>query len=203
MLKTITAGLLALLAWSMTPAHAATIDYKKFEDCNHEDGCYFIYIMGDIERGDGKKFADLIASTGNKVNTVLLDSPGGSFEDGMAIAKLVRERNFATSVRPDRECTSMCAIIWIAGNKRYYASKAKIGFHSMSWWPVDQQGNITKNGKGRTWNAGNALVGAFFSQLGLNDQAIMALTDADFSNMFWLNTKNLKELGITAQRFDG
>jgi hypothetical protein len=202
MLKTITAGLLALLAWSMTPAHAATIDYKKFTgEC--KDPCYFIYIDGDIERGDGQKFTDLVVSTTGNVGTVVLNSPGGAFKDGMVIAKLVHERNFATYVKSSAGCTSMCAIIWLAGDKRYYGGKAKIGFHSMSLRPLDKQGNVLKNSKGQTWNGGNALVGAFYNQLGLSDEAIMTLTDADYTSIFWLNTKNIQELGITAERFDG
>jgi hypothetical protein len=199
MLKTITAGLLALLAWSMTAAHAADIGSKKFADCDEsKEACYFIHIWGWIQDGDAKKFTDLVVSTTGKVGTILLDSPGGSFEDGMAIAKLVRERNFITSVRKDWECTSMCAIIWIAGSKRYYGGKTKIGFHSIASVPVDKQGSPIKGGKRVPFNGGNALVGAFFYKLGLNEKAIEVLTDAAPTSMYYLTTKRLEELGIKA-----
>jgi hypothetical protein len=198
MLKTITAGLLALLAWSMTPAHAADIGVKKFNDCNEMTNCSFIYVWGWIEDGDGKKFADLVANNTGQVKAVLLDSPGGSFEDGMVMAKLVREHKFYTSVRKDWLCTSMCAIIWIAGSDRYYGGKTKIGFHSIANVQVDKQGSPIKGGKKTPFNGGNALVGAFFYQLGLSEKAIETLTDADPTSIFWLNTKRLEELGIKA-----
>src|SRR6516165_9207030 len=98
MLKTITAGLLALCA-AMTPAHAADIGVNKFKDSENS----FVYIWGTIEEGDGKKFADLVANNVT-VKAVLLDSPGGSFEDGMVSAKLVDERKFYTSVRQEWVC---------------------------------------------------------------------------------------------------
>jgi hypothetical protein len=193
MLKTITAGLLALLAWSMTPARAADIGVGKFKDSENS----YIHIWGWINKGDGKKFADLVASDAS-IKAVLLDSSGGSFEDGMVIAKLVHERKFYTSVRKDWECVSMCAIIWIAGRDRYYGAKTKIGFHSIASVPVDKQGSPVQGGTRRPFNGGNALVGAFFYQLGLSEKAIEALTDAAPTNMFYLNTRRLEELGIKA-----
>jgi hypothetical protein len=201
MLKTITAGLLALLAWTMTPAHAADITYNA--KCNNgSDSCHHIFIDGDIVQGDAKKFADVIASAANRTDRVFLNSPGGVFEDGMAIAKRVHQSNFVTYVDNGDLCTSMCAIIWLAGNTRYYYGKSKIGFHGVYSVPVDKQGNKVKGGKATPWNGGNALIGAFYNQLGLSDKAIEALTEAAPADMFWLNTKNLNELSIIAQRLE-
>jgi hypothetical protein len=191
MLKTITAGLLALLA-AMTHANAADITVGKFKDSENS----YVKVWGEIVDGDGKKFADALNDV--SVKGVLLNSNGGSFEDGMAMAKLVYERKLWTSVRKNWECESMCAIIWIAGTVRYYGPKTKIGFHGVSTsWEVNE-GNGRKGRKYEPYSAGNALVGAFFNQLGLWDIAIVALTSAKHDSMFWLNTKRLEELGIKA-----
>jgi hypothetical protein len=201
MLKTITAGLLALLA-AMTPAHAADIgvNWKCDDGTIDKANCGYYYIDGEILRGDGKKFREIIASTANiGVDSYLfLRSPGGVFEDGMDIAKVVHNWKFRTDASD--VCTSMCAIIWLAGTTRYYGGKARIGFHSISAWPTDSQGNRIKNGKPTPYNGGNALVGAFFHELGFNDKTIEALTDAVPSSMFYLNGKRLEELDITAKR---
>jgi hypothetical protein len=184
----------------MTPAHAANIAYN--EKCNDgTNNCKFILIEGDILRGDGKKFADVVASMANKTDRIFLNSPGGIFEEGMAIAKLVHQGNFRTVVDNSDRCMSVCAIIWIAGNQRYYYGKSAIGFHGVFTAPADKQGNI-KSGRATPWNGGNALVGAFLYQLGLNEKAIEALTDAAPESMFYLNTKNIGELGITATRLE-
>src|SRR6516164_1298631 len=60
MLKTITAGLLALLAWTTTPASAASLKYKACDD--GKAGCYVITIAGEITKDDGKDLADFVAS---------------------------------------------------------------------------------------------------------------------------------------------
>ena len=204
MLKTISAGLLALLAWTTTPASAANIsvNWKCSDGTIDEVKCGYFYIDGEILRGDAKKFADVIKSTSNtKVDMYLfLRSSGGVFEDGMEIAKLVHERGFRTDVANTDTCTSMCAIIWLAGSKRIYGGKARIGFHSVATTSVDSNGNRIKGSKSVPYNGGNALVGAFFHELGLNDKAIETLTDAEPSSMFYLNAKRLEELGITAKR---
>jgi hypothetical protein len=194
----VAAGLLALIAWSMTPAHAASFDTKPCTDGG--PGCYLMRISGEIMPGDAKRFTDLVKAKVITSGVVYLDSPGGLFEDGMAIAKLVRQRRFFTYVG-DGACMSMCAIIWIAGDTRYYTGKSIIGFHGIVTLPTDNQGNRVKGGKATPYNGGNALVGAFFNQIGLNDKAIATLTNAGFDSAFYLNTKNIEELGIKAERW--
>jgi hypothetical protein len=201
MLKTLTAGLLALLAWTMTPASAADIASK--ECTGNKVGCYIISITGDVTKGDGKKFTDLIQEKSITTAVVNLSSPGGWFDEGMTIARLVHQRNFETYVGDGRECMSVCAIIWIAGNPRLYTGKATIGFHGIFTAPTGKQGNIVQNGKTTPSNGGNALVGAFFNQLGLSDEAIRSLTEAAPDDVFYLNTKNINELGINAKRWEG
>ena len=196
--KYLMAGLLALLL--TTPASAATFDTKPCTD-GSGPGCYLMRIAGEIIPGDAKKFENLVKAKVITSGVVYLEGPGGLFEDGMAIAKLVRQRRFFTYVGEDRACMSMCAIIWVAGDTRYYTGKSTIGFHGMFTLPTDNQGNPLKGGKATPYNAGNALVGAFFNQIGLGDKAIMALTNANSDSVYYLNTNNIEELGIKAERW--
>jgi hypothetical protein len=193
MLKTITAGLLALLA-AMAHAHAATITVDKFKDSDNS----FVAVWGDIVEGDDKKLADALNNA--SIQGVLLNSHGGHFQAGLAMAKLVYERKLWTSVRKDWECTSACGFIWLAGSVRYYGPKTKIGFHSVGVVYRDKQGKIISDAVAS--NSGNALVGAFYNQLGLWDVAIVALTEAAPQDMFYLNKKRLEELGIKASLDD-
>jgi len=45
-------------------------------------------------------------------------------------------------------------------------------------------------------NSGNALVGAFYNQLGLGSNAIATLTDPAPDSMYWLDKNKAVELGI-------
>jgi hypothetical protein len=198
MMKYLMAGLLALLI-GVAPAAAAKLQYKECD--NKAAGCYVILIENDLTEGTAKTVADFVRENHVTSAVVWLDSPGGLFDEGIAIARLVRQYNFETYVGDGWECTSMCAVIWLAGSKRYYTGKAKIGFHGVYLSEVDKQGNLKKNGKVRPTSGGNAVLGAFFGQLGLGDEAIRKLTEASPDEMFWLNTKNVQEIGINAERW--
>ena len=193
------AGLLALLAWTTTPASAANIVIQECKD--GKAGCYLISIYGEIKDGDAKNFTDLVSKKSVTSAVVYLNSPGGVFEEGIAIARLVHQRNFDTYVGDGNKCMSMCAIIWLAGNIRYYTGKSTIGFHGIFTAFKDKQSNRIKGSKLLAYNAGNALVGAFYSQLGLSDKAIETLTNPAPDEAFYLNTKNIGELGINATRW--
>ena len=84
---------------------------------------------GTIMPGTAKAFADEIDKRGGYVKTVVLDSPGGSLQDALAIGRLIRERKFATEVENGRACASACPLIFAGGVERRAAPKAAIGVH--------------------------------------------------------------------------
>ena len=51
---------------------------------------------GSIEQGAAARFRTEIETRGEYVSTVRLNSPGGSLEDAMAMARIVREREYRT-----------------------------------------------------------------------------------------------------------
>ncbi|BBF93416.1 hypothetical protein BLTE_21010 [Blastochloris tepida] len=72
-------------------------------------------MSGDIEAGDYVKVKRFLESRIGSDKTVCLNSPGGSFFEGMKIASLFREEGVATYV-PDRAlCASACGIIFLGG----------------------------------------------------------------------------------------
>ena len=59
---------------------------------------------------------------------LMLESPGGGLQDGLALAKEVRTEDFRTVARYD--CASACALVFVAGSERVLVgSAARIGFH--------------------------------------------------------------------------
>ena len=89
----------------------------------------FVTLKGEIELGDGEKFRDIIGDS-PKV-TVILESPGGIVKDALEIGAAIRIRNYATMVSADTGCYSACALIWVAGARRYMDRSSKIGFHAV------------------------------------------------------------------------
>jgi hypothetical protein len=70
------------------------------------------------------------------VQVLHLNSTGGRVSEGYQIYQIIRDRNLATYTATD--CVSACTIAFLGGSQRYLSTKAKLGFHSLSFGGVDQ-----------------------------------------------------------------
>lgn len=99
-------------------------------------------LTGTIDPGSAQRFADEIAARGEYVETVSLDSPGGSVDDALAMGRLIREKGLSTKVGAGQLCASSCPIIFASGTKRLAGANSAIGVHqvyaaALSADPVD------------------------------------------------------------------
>lgn len=88
-------------------------------------------LTGTIDPGSAQRFADEIAARGEYVETILLDSPGGSVEDALSIGRLIREQGLSTRVASGGLCASSCPLIFAAGSERQAGRGAAIGVHQI------------------------------------------------------------------------
>lgn len=86
---------------------------------------------GSIEPGAAGRFATEIAARGEYVKTVLLNSPGGSVGDALAMSKLIREKKLATKVISGALCASSCPIVMAGGVTREAEDGAVVGVHQI------------------------------------------------------------------------
>ena len=144
-----------------------------------------VMVDGEIMQGDGERFANQVASLDQAI--IALGSPGGSVISGLRMGQLIRDRGFSTYV-PDRViCASACGLVWLAGQKRIMAPMARIGFHAAY---------VVRRGQARESGAGNALIGAYLSRLGLSDEAIFYVAQAPPDDMTWLSPAMANRLGL-------
>lgn len=149
-----------------------------------------ILVSGVIQPNDDVLFNQIAATSSQAV--VLLNSEGGSVLPALEIGKSIRLRGFATAVASDTLCASACALTWLAGAPRLAGEKANIGFHAAY---------IVTNGSARESGVGNALVGAYLSQIGLTQNAIVFVTSAPPEGMSWLSGEKANELGLQVASF--
>lgn len=90
-----------------------------------------LMLRGSIDPGSADRFSAEIERIGEYVKRIELDSPGGSVEDALAIANLVRDREFATHVAGGRLCASSCPLILAGGKQRSAEEGAAIGVHQI------------------------------------------------------------------------
>ena len=86
---------------------------------------------GMITPGTAERFQAELERRGDYVKTVVLDSPGGSVQDAIAMSKLIREKGYATRVEPDGHCASSCPLVFSGGVARSAGAGATIGVHQV------------------------------------------------------------------------
>jgi hypothetical protein len=87
---------------------------------------------GTITPGISESFAAEIGKRGDYIKTVVLNSPGGSVTDALAMGRLIREKKFATEVEAGKYCASSCPLVFAGGVERRADDKAAIGVHQVA-----------------------------------------------------------------------
>lgn len=87
---------------------------------------------GTITPGVSQSFAVEAERHGEYIRTVVLNSPGGSVTDALAMGRLIREKRFATEVEAGKYCVSSCPLVFAGGVDRRAGEKATIGVHQMT-----------------------------------------------------------------------
>jgi hypothetical protein len=87
---------------------------------------------GTITPGVSQNFAAEAERHGEYIRTVVLNSPGGSVTDALAMGRLIREKRFATEVGAGQYCVSSCPLVFAGGVDRRAGEKATIGVHQMT-----------------------------------------------------------------------
>jgi hypothetical protein len=167
---------------------AEAAEFDKSTSSNGEPD--IIFVTGDLTRGDEQKFVDIALNSKSAI--VTFQSRGGNLVAGIEIGRAIHLKGFATFV-PDVQCASACALAWLGGRVRYMSDTAQVGFHAVY---VDKDGQPTVS------SSGNALVGAYLSQLNLPASAIIYITEAPPEGMQWLNFGDAQHFGIDVHPFN-
>jgi hypothetical protein len=87
---------------------------------------------GTITPGISESFSTEVGRHSEYIKTVVLNSPGGSVTDALAMGRLIRERKFATEVEPGKYCASSCPLVFAGGIDRRVGDRATIGVHQVA-----------------------------------------------------------------------
>src|SRR4051812_1222935 len=87
---------------------------------------------GTITPGISEAFAAEVGKRADYIKTVVLNSPGGSVTDALAMGRLIREKKIATEVEAGKYCASSCPLVFAGGIERRAGDKAAIGVHQVA-----------------------------------------------------------------------
>jgi hypothetical protein len=131
----------ATLMASLCSAQSATLtlirtDTTAAYDCN-------ISLSGKIQDGDSARLQPLMQQVNGMYmyKVICLDSTGGSYNEGLALAQAIRDNDFATRLVAGAHCYSSCALAFMGGafnsesgmgrlTHRIMSPGARLGFHA-------------------------------------------------------------------------
>jgi hypothetical protein len=151
------------------------------------NGVNAIFITNDIVLGDNVNFQKIARHLTGKT-VVFLKSDGGALYEALAIGGSIRSHHYPTVVSAEDTCVSACALIWLGGATRYISPTARVGFHAA----------YSTDGKDKTaTGVGNAVVGAYMTEMKLPIDAVVFATSAQPDEVRWLHPEDAKSVGIT------
>ena len=179
-------ALAAFIVWMPLEVLAAEVTAKTYDG-----GLKVVSISGPLERGDSQKFWDAIKD--DSKGLAIFHSPGGLLEEGLAIGEQIRHKGFASAVAENTLCASACALAWLGGRPRLMKDTAKIGFHAAY---------VVNGPYKRESGVGNAIVGAYLTDMGLNLNAVRYVTTPGPDEIQWLSVRDAIRVGIAVYSYE-
>jgi hypothetical protein len=149
---------------------------------------------GTITQGSSLDFAAEVERHGEYIRTVVLDSPGGSVTDAMAIGRLIREKKFATEVEAGKYCVSSCPLVFAGGVDRRAGENAMVGVHQVAAMrsaangPLRDEMSVAQNISARCQR--------YLGDMGVNLQVWVDAMETPHDKVFLFKPDELKSLNI-------
>jgi len=88
-----------------------------------------VLLEGTIEDGDAVRIAKQIGDLNTPPTEAILNSPGGSVQDALALGRYLRNEGLTTAMREGDVCYSACPYLLAAGTSRTIPDGAFVGVH--------------------------------------------------------------------------
>ena len=150
--------------------------------------------IGTITPGVSATFAAEVGRHGDYIKTVVLESPGGSVADALAIGRLIREKKFATEVEARKYCASSCPLVFAGGVERRAGEKASIGVHQVAAVPTATAKRLRDETS--VAQAISARCQHYLSEMGVSLRVWMHAMETPHDRLFVFKPDELKALNL-------
>jgi hypothetical protein len=148
---------------------------------------------GTITPGISEAFAAEIGKRGDYIKTVVLNSPGGSVTDALAMGRLIREKKFATEVEAGKYCASSCPLVFAGGLERRAGDRAAIGVHQVA--AIGSAGAAPRDEMDVAQRI-SARCQRYLGDMGINLQVWVHAMETPHDKLFIFKPDELKSLNI-------
>ena len=149
---------------------------------------------GTITPGISEAFAAEVAKRADYIKTVVLNSPGGSVGDALAMGRLIREKKFATEVEANKYCASSCPLMFMGGVERRAGDKASIGVHQV--FAMASAENIAPRDDMSEAQRISAKCQRYLGDMGINLQVWVHAMETPKDRLFIFKPDELKALNL-------
>ena len=149
---------------------------------------------GTITPGISQAFAEEIGKRGDYVKTVVLNSPGGSVVDALAMGRLIRQKNISTEVEAGKYCASSCPLVFAGGVERRAGDKAVIGVHQVA--AIATATNSPPRDEMSMAQKISALCQRYLGDMGINLQVWVHAMETPHDKLFVFKPDELKSLNL-------
>jgi hypothetical protein len=149
---------------------------------------------GTITPGISEAFAAEVGKRGDYIKTVVLNSPGGSVTDALAMGRLIREKKFATEVEAGKYCASSCPLLFAGGVERRAGDKAAIGVHQVA--AIRPASGAAPRDEMDAAQRISARCQRYLGDMGINLQAWVHAMETPHDKLFVFKPDELKSLNI-------
>lgn len=154
-------------------------------------------VRGQIAAGDGQRFTQELAlrkQSGQPVQTVLLDSTGGSVSDALEIGAALRAAGIATRLEDAAVCLSACPYAFAGGETRAVAPTAKLGVHQHYF---GESGILPAFMAVEDVQRGQAEVMAYLIRMGIDPRVMEHAMRTPPEQIYILSEEELVDYGFT------
>ena len=149
---------------------------------------------GTITPGISDAFAAEVGKRADYIKTVVLNSPGGSVSDALAMGRLIREKKFATEVEAGKYCASSCPLMFFGGVERRAGDKAAIGVHQV--FAIASADNVAVRDDMSDAQRISAKCQRYLGDMGVNLQVWVHAMETPKDKLFVFKPEELKSLNI-------
>lgn len=147
-------------------------------------------VEGSIDPGSAERFAAEMDARGEYVTTVSLNSPGGSLDDAMAMARLIRARSVAAEVADGALCASSCPLVLAGGVTRQVGEKAAVGLHQF-YSGIDTTGLNPAQAMSDA-QATAARISRYLSEMGVDPALWLHALDTPPRSLYYLSREEMQ-----------
>src|SRR3954468_1290678 len=148
---------------------------------------------GTLNPALSEAFAAEVAKRADYIKTVVLNSPGGSVNDALAMGRLIRDKKFATEVEAGKYCASSCPLVFAGGVERRAGDRAAIGVHQVA--AVGAAGAAPRDEMDIAQRI-SARCQRYLGDMGLNWQVWVHAMETPHDKLFIFKPDELKALNI-------